>query len=256
MPHDYARSFAPGLTNPLYPAPPGLVAGAGKGTRKRYDVYRNNVTVSLVDALAAIYPAVQRIAGVDLFRAMARRHVRATPPGSPLLFEYGRDFPAFIASCEYAQDMPWLPDTARLERAWLDAYHAADDAVLAPDALHAVPAAALAGVCLRAHPAARIVRSPYPAVTILAMNRAQEAVTPLLADKAEDGLVTRPGQEVIVARLPPGGAAFLGALLAGAPLGAAATAAFDEASGFDLGLNLGAMIAAGVFTSLHLENPP
>jgi hypothetical protein len=57
---------------------------------------------------------------------MARFHVRATPPTSPLLFEYGRDFPAFIESYEYARNMPWLADTARNERAWLDAYPAAD----------------------------------------------------------------------------------------------------------------------------------
>jgi len=63
---------------------------------KRYNVYRNNVTVSLINALAATYPAVQRITGVEFFRVMARFHVRATPPTSPLLFEYGRDFPAFI----------------------------------------------------------------------------------------------------------------------------------------------------------------
>jgi putative DNA-binding protein len=37
-----------------------------------YNVYRNNVTVSLIDALVAIYPAVQRITGGDFFRAMAR----------------------------------------------------------------------------------------------------------------------------------------------------------------------------------------
>ena len=95
-------------------------------------MYRNNVTVSLIDALAAVYPAVQRITGVDFFRAMARFHVRATPPTSPLLFEYGRDFPAFIEGYEYAQAMPWLADTARIERAWLDAYHAADAEPLSP----------------------------------------------------------------------------------------------------------------------------
>ena len=44
-----------------------------------------------------------RITGEDFFRAMARFHVRATPPTSPLLFEYGRDFPDFIESYEYAQ---------------------------------------------------------------------------------------------------------------------------------------------------------
>ena len=73
---------------------------------------------------------------------MARFHVRATPPTSPLLFEYGRDFPDFIERYEYAQSMPWLADVARIERAWLDAYHAADAEPLAPQALASIPAGA------------------------------------------------------------------------------------------------------------------
>ena len=81
---------------PIARRPPIVAGPNGKAAVKRYNVYRNNVTVSLIDALAAVYPAVQRITGVDFFRAMARFHVRATPPTSPLLFEYGRDFPAFI----------------------------------------------------------------------------------------------------------------------------------------------------------------
>ena len=115
----YATAFAPGLIDPAIAAPEDLVAAPGKRVVKRYNVYRNNVTVSLIDALAAIYPAIQRITGVDFFRAMARFHIRETPPVSPLLFEYGRDFPAFIESYEYAREMPWLADTARVERAWL-----------------------------------------------------------------------------------------------------------------------------------------
>jgi Putative DNA-binding domain len=51
-------------------APEDVVAARGKGVVKQYNVYRNNVTVSLIDALAAIYPAVQRITGVEFFRAM------------------------------------------------------------------------------------------------------------------------------------------------------------------------------------------
>jgi Putative DNA-binding domain len=63
-----------------------------KAAIKRYNVYRNNVTVSLIDALAATYPAVQRITDVEFFRAMARFHVRATPPTSPLLFQKTESF--------------------------------------------------------------------------------------------------------------------------------------------------------------------
>ena len=247
----YADDFAPGLTNPGLAAPEDVAAAHGKGAAARYNVYRNNVTVSLIDALAAIYPAVQRITGVDFFRAMARFHVRATPPASPLLFDYGRDFPLFIESYEYARDMPWLADTARIERAWLDAYHAADAAPLAAEAFADIDPNSLAQVRFTAHPAARIVRSRYPAFALFAMNRTDGPVAPLHSSDAEDALVTRPGDEVTVSRLPPGGAAFLGALIAGAPLGLAAETAFEESGAFDLPVNLAAMISGGVFAAIQ-----
>lgn len=250
-PPSYAAAFAPGLTNPEKTAPEDVVAARGKGVVKRYNVYRNNVTVSLIDALAAIYPAVQRITGVEFFRAMARFHVRATPPVSKLLFEYGRDFPSFIESYEYARDMPWLADTARIERAWLDAYHAADAAPIKAEALVSVDPSSLAHVRFVPHPAARIVRSRYPAVAIFAMNRADGPVSPLCSSDAEDALVTRPDEDVIVSRLPAGGAGFLIALIEGEPLGAAAEAAFEETDSFDVPANLAAMISAGVFTGIQ-----
>ena len=84
------------------------------------------MTVSLIDALAAIYPAVQRITGVRILQGNGSLSRSCDSAYLSLLFEYGRDFPAFIASYEYAQTMPWLADVARIERAWLDAYHAAD----------------------------------------------------------------------------------------------------------------------------------
>ncbi|MFP3564898.1 putative DNA-binding domain-containing protein [Paraburkholderia sp. SIMBA_030] len=250
-PLEYAAAFAPGLTNPGTAAPEDVVAARGKGVVKRYNVYRNNVTVNLIDALAAIYPAVQRITGVEFFRAMARSHVRATPPVSQLLFEYGRDFPSFIESYEYARDMPWLADTAYIERAWLDAYHAADAATLKAETLASVDPSSLAQVRFVPHPAARIVRSRYPAVAIFAMNRTDGPVSPLCSSDAEDALVTRPDEDVIVSRLPAGGAAFLIALIEGEPLGAAAEAAFAETESFDLPANLAAMISAGVFTGIQ-----
>jgi hypothetical protein len=248
----FAAAFAPALTDPACATPADVVGPRGKAAVKRYNVYRNNVTVSLIDALAAIYPAVQRITGVEFFRAMARFHIRATPPTSRLLFEYGRDFPAFIEAYDYAQDMPWLADTARIERAWLDAYHAADAAPLSRDALAAVPPDGLGDLGFTAHPAARIMRSAYPAVAIFAMNRAEGPVAPLRSSAAEDALITRPGMEVTVRLLPPGGAVFLTSLMAGETLGAAAGAAFNESPCFDLAASIAGMIEAGVFTAIRL----
>lgn len=246
----YAAEFLPGLLDPTHPTPRILVAGLGKGVTRRYNVYRNNVTVSLIDALADIYPAVLRITGPEFFRAMARFHVRVTPPSSPLLFEYGRDFPAFIESCEHAREIPWLADVARIERAWLDAYHAADLPVLAAETLATLDPCSLADLRLLPHPAARIVRSRHPAVTIFAMNRSDAPMSTPDFGQAQDALISRPEQEVVVSRLPEGGAAFLGLLLEGASLGTAAAVAFEEAPSFDLPANLSGMISAGAFTSI------
>jgi Putative DNA-binding domain len=264
---DFAAAFARGLTNPDVQAPEDVTGTAGKvakedakeGTRKdaqksvakRYNVYRNNVTVSLIDALAAIYPAVQRLTGTDFFRAMARFHIRATPPASPLLFEYGRDFPAFIEQYEYAKAVPWLADVARIERAWLDAYHAADLPVLPARIFEGIEPTQLAGLRFTPHPAARVVRSAYSAVSIFAMNRRDDPVEPLDSSMREDALVTRPEQDVIVSRLPDGGAAFLNTLIAGESLGVAVAAAFDEAPSFDLPGSLNGMIASGVLTAIQ-----
>jgi Putative DNA-binding domain len=248
----FGDHFASALVNPEHPTPLGVTGPRGKGAIKRYNVYRNNVTVSLIDALAAIYPAVQRITGSEFFRAMARFHVRATPPTSPLLFEYGREFPAFIESYEYAQDLPWLADTARIERAWLDAYHSADALPLPPTALAQVPADRLGDIVFVAHPATRIVRSRFPAVAIFAMNRTDGPVTPLKSGDAEDALVIRPEQDVEVRLLAPGHAAFLSSLIGGATLGEAAATALEESPLFDLSTGIAGMIEAGVFTSIQL----
>jgi hypothetical protein len=245
----YADILSPGLIDPEYPAPAGVIGPNGKRAALRYNIYRNNVTVSLIDALAAIFPATQRITGVEFFRAMARFHVRATPPTSPLLFEYGRDFPHFIETYECAQPMPWLADVARIERAWLDAYHAADMPPLAGSELAAIPPEALGDAVLKAHPATRIIRSEFPAVSIFVMNRGDGPVERIRSIVPEDALVTRPDQEVDVRLLPPGGADFLTQLMSGDPLGEAAAAAFEASPDFDLAANIGGMIEAGVFAA-------
>ena len=245
----YAAGFASALLDPERRPPAWVLGPNGKAAKKRYDVYRNNVTVSLIDALAATYPATLRITGGDFFRAMARFHVRATPPTSPLLFEYGRDFPDFIQGYEHARSMPWLADVARIERAWLDAYHAADAEPLTPAALTSIPADLLSETVLTPHPATRILRSGFAAVSIFAANRSADPVAPIDPTAPQDALVTRPGLAVLVRSLPPGGAGFLAQLAAGEPLGAAAAAALAGTPGFDLSANLAGMIAAGAFTA-------
>ena len=223
-----------------------------KAAIRRYNVYRNNVTVSLIDALAAVFPATQRLTGVEFFRAMARFYVRAAPPTSPLLFEYGGDFPDFIATYEYARSAPWLADVARVERAWLDAYHAADLGTLTPEALAAFPSDAARRRGFRSPSSNEnsqlrvcgrfdVPREPDRRTR----SGSIDATTP------EDALITRPGLDVVVRRLPPGGAMFLKRLVSGETLAAAAAAAFEASASFDLSANIAGIVEAGAFTAIQ-----
>ena len=252
VPVSYATHFAGALLDPGLP-PPACVGGPRlKGVANRYNVYRNNVTVSLINALAAVFPATQRVTGDDFFRAMARFYLRAHPPVSPLLFEYGHDFPAFIEQYEYARELPWLADVARIERAWLDAYHAGDVEPLDPQALGRIPAARLADAVLIPHPATRVLRSRFAALSIFSAHKGDDPPPQIDSGEAEDTLVTRPDLEVVATRLPPGGATFLARLIAGDPLGAAAAQALAASPSFDLTANIAGLIEAGAFAAISL----
>ena len=77
---------------------PAAFKGAAQGrAERRFAVHRNTVAASLIEALQARFPVVQRLVGEDFFRAMARAFVALEPPSSPLLFLYGESFAAFIA---------------------------------------------------------------------------------------------------------------------------------------------------------------
>ncbi|MBS9477015.1 putative DNA-binding domain-containing protein [Ancylobacter sp. VKM B-3255] len=241
-------AFAAAVTDPDRAVPAGLAAWNGGVPERRFAVYRNNVTVSLMEALGARYPAVRAIVGADFFAAMARLYVAAHPPRSPLMMVYGEDFADFLAGFEPAESLPYLPDIARLEAARSRAYHAADAAPLDPAGLAGLSPEAIAALRLAPHPAFALIRSVHPVVTIWAMNEGEREPGPIEPWEGEDALVTRPHLDVAVHRLPPGAGAFIAALAEGAPLRDAAGHGLAAAPEFDLSAALALVLASGAFT--------
>lgn len=242
-------AFVQALLAPDLPSPQGLTGRDGVSPTRRFAVYRNNVTVSLIDALASIFPTVQNLVGKDFFRAMARLYVTAHPPTSPLLFTYGESFPVFLEGFTPAADLPFLADVARIERLWLDAFHAADAAPLDPATLAQIPAEDLANVRFQPHPATRIARLNHAAGTIIRNDRAGISLDGVNPMTPEAVLVTRPAFDVAVEILPEGGASVLETLLAGGTLGQAFAVA--EPEGADIPVLLGLALGAGAFTSIN-----
>lgn len=65
---DIAPQFAAGLLDPERPAPGFLTSFTGQADPRRYAVYRNNVIVSLIQALAANFPSIERLVGDEFFQ--------------------------------------------------------------------------------------------------------------------------------------------------------------------------------------------
>lgn len=245
-------AIAAAAVDPSRPAPDGLRAPKPEAVASRFAVYRNTVAVTLVAALAARFSTVARLVGDDFFKSMARAFVAGRRPDLPMLSRYGDDFPGFVAGFGPASGLPYLADVARLDAAVSRVAEAADVPPLAVAALAGLPAEGLAACRLVAHPAAALVRSPWPVGTIWSRQR-QETPEPVRGGGPEAVLVTRPADDVDLLRLGPGEAAFVAALLDGAPLGAAATAAFDIDPAFDFGRALAGAVRAGAFAGIHLE---
>ena len=244
------ENFSRALLDPDSLVPAALTPYTARVPEKRFAVYRNNVVVGLVNALAARFPAVQRIVGEEFFRAMAQVYVRAHPPRSRLLMQYGDGFADFIATFEPAAELPYLADVARLEAARTRAYHAADKAPVDPKLLQSIDESALGDLRIERHPAAEIVRSDFPIVTIWAMNSGEREPDAIEDWRGEDALVARPQLEVYVRALPGGGAAFLSTLFDGAPLAKAVEAAMTEREDFDLVVNLAGLISSGAVAKI------
>jgi hypothetical protein len=240
--------FAAALLDPARAIPLGLVGPDGEPSTKRFAVYRNNVVVGLIDAIKANFPAVCRIVGDEFFREMARAFVVSEPPVSPILLDYGDGFADFITGFEPAHSLPYLADVARIERAWMEAYHSREAIALSPAALAEIPTDLVADACFKVHPTLRTVRSQFPALTIWRMNVADGVPAPVdLESGGEDTLVMRPGANVEARAIPPGGVEFLTALASGKTLWEAAKTAMDTGAAFDLAANLSALISAGAF---------
>lgn len=242
-------SFAAALLDPERPCPAGLTTWNGSDPAHRFRIYRNNVIVSLIDALADSFAVTQELVGAEFFREMARRYAAARPPHSPVLAFYGADFPDFIEHFPPAGGLPYLADVARLEYLRVLAYHAADVAAVGPEQIAAALAdeAALPALGLRLHPSLAVLPSPAAVVSLWAAHQGIGDLATVRPEVAETALILRHGLAVEVMQIPTAAGAFITTLQSGASLGVAA--AIDD--GLDLAGTLALLLQKSAITALH-----
>ena len=221
---------------------------------RRFGIYRNNTTASLIGVLIAGFPVTARLVGERFFRHAARVYVQANPPMAPQLLAYGGDFADFLAAFEPARSLPYLPDVARLEWLRQESYFSADAVSLSATSLQAIPADAYADLAFVLHPAARLLSSRFPISRIWDANQPQhETVDRVdLSLGGERLLIVRPRHAVVTQRVSAGDFALVTAFAEGASLSQAAGNALAAEPAFDLQAALAGHLQHGTFISYRL----
>jgi hypothetical protein len=253
--------FTAALFDPGHALPANVISHTTRQPLRRFNVYRNNIRLSLIDLLQSYFPVVARLVGESFFRAMAAAFIVSDPPRSPVLSRYGARFPAFVQKFPPASDLPYLSDVARLE--WLQqrAYHARDCIPRTAEDLAAIPAGRLPDVIFELHPAVGLLVSRFPVVSIWRTNTLDAEVKTISLDQGgETGLVVRPDLVVQVVPLPAGADTFVALLIMAHTVREAAAASVLACPDFDLQRSLALLIESGAIADFewrkrHSDNP-
>ncbi|AHL75327.1 hypothetical protein CH92_09445 [Stutzerimonas stutzeri] len=225
----------------------GLIAALA--AQPGFAVYRNTAIKGCVDALRANFPTVEQLVGAEWFSAAAARYVRRSPPVLAQLIEYGAGFADFLQACEPARELPYLAGVARLDRLWIEAFSAAEQAPLTLSAFAAQAPDKLAELHLRPCAAARWQWFALPVFTIWSCNREQRDVPRSLVWQGEGGVLCRRDGRVVWQPLGAGGCAFLDACAAQRRLDEASTLALQAQPDLDFNDLLARLFEAGVFAA-------
>ncbi|RIK95652.1 MAG: DUF2063 domain-containing protein [Proteobacteria bacterium] len=215
-----------------------------------FDIHRNNTRVLLREALGGVFPVARMLVGDDFFAHTARMFITQMPPRSPVLLDYGRDFPDFLDALPASAGISYLGDVARLEWAVHRAYHAANAEPLEAAGLAAALPSPPADLVFTTHPSLMLVRSPFAVDQIWRIHQEGGPATEVrIEDRAAYLVVVRPRRTVEVLSFDAAGFVVVEALVRGEPLGQALDAGLSASPALAIERLLANLLTAGLFTS-------
>lgn len=253
------------MPEPFYDAMAGLFAGDAGAldpwlatdarSRAGLSVYRNTVAKARADALSGLFPTVERLVGSDWFRQAALAFADENPPRTPVMDDYGPEFPAWLAVFPPAREMLYLAPVARLDLAWSRAHRSVDAPVLGAADVAGIPAPALFASRAVVHPSLQMFWFDWTVPSIWLANRpdAEPGREVDWTDTPEGLLILRPHMTVVQRPLSRSEWMFLDACRTGRTLGQAATAALRPDPRTNLSRIFADLLSVGVFTRLEPE---
>lgn len=223
--------------------------------KKRFSVYRNNITLSLISVLASTYPVVEEIVGEDFFATMAREFALTHLPQSPVMINYGKEFPDFLKTFAPVQELPYLSEVAQLEWHRNTAYHGANATPVSIEALGEFSEEDVPNLEFEFHPTFSLIKSNYPIVTIWQAHQQEnpsEYLTGLSMDEGEAAVIIRPELDVLINQVSMGTFEFLQSLKKGHSFSLSVEQAIAIEPSFDIPANLAGLFNLGAVTGVNL----
>jgi len=255
MGESFHKTFAEALQHPTTD-PATLLQPVEDGDhRRRFDVYRNNRMMSLIETLHNTYPVLSQLVGDEFFKAAASAFIDRNPPVQPVMAEYGGEFGTFVASLPNTEKLPYLKDIAELEWWLLQAYHCADMPILQLTALAEIAPDSMMDLRLACHPALHGVGSQWPIGGIWTLctegsGADFEAHKKVDMLEGEFVIITRPEMNVLVNKITESAFVFLNAIQNGSTLGDAADQGLSCDKEFNAGEHLSGLVSLGAFSGV------
>ena len=248
------NQFADALTWRVNDVPQDVTARNADIPVKRFNVYRNNVFVSLTSAIASKFPVIERLVGTEFASAMARVYVENNLPTSPVMLNYGVTYPDFLKTFEPIAHRPFMADVAQLEWLRLESYHSANAQHIGIEQLGLIAPEELANVRFDMLPCVRLIASQYPIVSIWHTNTHDDDVQAIEINAREEAaLIVRPHLDVLITPLKICEFIFINALNSGKTLDEAATQACEREPHFALDQALIKLFHSGAVLTLNSQ---
>ena len=246
--------FAAALFNPAASrAAPGIRAD-GISPAMRLGFYRTNVFENYRKALAATYPAVEKLVGHGFFAGLAEEYIHRYPSRSGDVGQHGEQFAEFLRRHACARELPYLSDVARLEWSIDESFNEAEHAPLALERLAGVPEGQHERLRFLLARSCRLMSSLFPVHRIWQMCQPDfdGDGNVDLREGGADLLVRREGFRVMVETVRPGEFAMLAALSTGHEFAEAHDLARGVDTGFDPTAFLQKHVLSGVLADFAL----
>jgi hypothetical protein len=221
--------------------------------RQGLAVYRNTSLLGAISAMADNFPTVAQIIGPEAMEAVAAEFVEASPPRSPILAGYGAEFPRWLDTHRLAEELPYLPAIAEIDRLRVESHLAADAPEFGLEDLVRLTTEEWTRCRVVLHPATRIgwFTIPAPSIWIAHLEPDPAEIAP---DWRPEGILVARRQGAVSGLVIDGCAhRVLHGLRLGETVGQAALAASRLYPAGNITRAFRKIVASGALTSLKLK---